>query len=88
MAPAGAAEADRQLIADEFAAEVGEDRRPVSQARAVLLADAGRDGDVCMEVAEKPGFGDFDVFGGAESDASRKQSCPRAKKMQLAGSPG
>ena len=38
---AGAAEEDRQLVADEFAAAVGEDGWPVDQARPVLLAAAG-----------------------------------------------
>jgi hypothetical protein len=37
----GAAEEDRQLVADQFAATVCEDRRQADQARAVLLAAAG-----------------------------------------------
>ena len=41
-----------------------------------------------MEVAEKPWFGDFDVFGGAESDAFLEERRPPAKKTQLAGSTG
>ena len=40
---AGAAEEDRELVADEFAAAAGEDKRQAGQARAVLLADAGRE---------------------------------------------
>jgi hypothetical protein len=32
---------DRELVTDEFAATAGEDRRPVDQAREVLLAAAG-----------------------------------------------
>ena len=32
---------DRIVVLDELAAEAGEDGRPVGQARAVLLADAG-----------------------------------------------
>jgi hypothetical protein len=42
LAAAGAAEADRRLVADQLAATAGEDRRQAGQARAVLLADAGR----------------------------------------------
>ena len=101
LAAAGAAEEDRQLVADQFAAAAGEDGRPVGQARAVLLADAGgertdaavvwgdgakdcrlaggdwlergcwrsksqpksgRDGEVCMEVAEKMRLAYFSVL--------------------------
>ena len=38
---AAAAEENRQLVADQFAATVGEDRRPVGEARALLLTAAG-----------------------------------------------
>ncbi len=38
-----AAEQDRQLVADEFAAAVGEDRWPLDQARPVLLAAPGKE---------------------------------------------
>jgi hypothetical protein len=119
LAAAGAAEEDRQLVAYEFAAAAGENRRPVGEARAVLLADAGgertdpavvwgdgakdcrlaggnwlergcwrsksqpksgRDGEVCMEVAEKPGFGDFDVFGrGRKVTLSRRRGASAQK---------
>src|ERR1019366_10076180 len=41
VAEAGAAEADRELVVDELAATVGEDRRQADQACAVLLAAAG-----------------------------------------------
>src|ERR1039458_7373652 len=41
VAAAGAAEEDRELVADEFAAAVGEDRRAVSEACPVLLAAVG-----------------------------------------------
>ena len=41
VAAAGAAEEDRQLVADEFTAAAGENGRPIGQARAVLLAAAG-----------------------------------------------
>jgi hypothetical protein len=37
----GAAEGDRELVADELATTAGEDRGQAGQARAVLLADAG-----------------------------------------------
>jgi hypothetical protein len=37
----GAAEEDRELVTDEFAAAAGQDRRPVDQVRQVLLAAAG-----------------------------------------------
>jgi len=43
VAAAGAAEEDRELVADESTAAVGKDWRPVGQARAVLLAAAGRE---------------------------------------------
>ena len=43
VAAVGAAAEDRQLVAGEFAATVGEDRRQASQARLVLLAAAGRE---------------------------------------------
>jgi hypothetical protein len=39
-----AASADRQMVADEFTAEAGEDRRPVGEARAVLLVTVGGSG--------------------------------------------
>ena len=41
VAPAGVAEEDRELVADESTAAAGEDRRPPGEARAVLLAAAG-----------------------------------------------
>ena len=40
MAAAGAAEEDRELVADEFAATAGENGRAIGEARPVLLADA------------------------------------------------
>jgi len=40
VAAAGAAEEDRQLVADEFAAAAGEDRWAVGEARPLLLAAA------------------------------------------------
>ncbi len=43
MAAAGAAEKDRELVADQFAATAGEDGRQAGQACAVLLADAVRE---------------------------------------------
>ena len=43
VAAAGAAEENRELVADQLAAAVGEDRRQADQARALLLADAGRE---------------------------------------------
>src|ERR1019366_198456 len=42
LAAAGVAEEDRELVADQFAATVGEDRRQADQARPVLLASVGR----------------------------------------------
>ena len=42
MATAGAAKGNRNVVVNEFAAEAGEDGRAVGEARAVLLADAGR----------------------------------------------
>ena len=42
VAAAGAAEEDRERVADQFAATVGEDGWQAGQARPVLLADAGR----------------------------------------------
>jgi hypothetical protein len=42
-AAAGATDEGRQLVSDEPAAAVGEDRRPVGQARPVLLAALGRE---------------------------------------------
>src|SRR5208283_4681505 len=42
VAAFGTAEEDRELVADQFAAAVGEDRRQAGQACPVLLADAGR----------------------------------------------
>jgi hypothetical protein len=42
MAAAGAAEEDRELVADQLAAAVGEDWWATDQARQVLLAVAGR----------------------------------------------
>lgn len=41
MTTAGAAEQDRQLVADEFAAAVGEDGWTIDQARPVLLVALG-----------------------------------------------
>src|ERR1017187_6745848 len=41
MAAAGAAEEDRELVADEFAATAGENGRAIGEACPVLLADAG-----------------------------------------------
>ena len=43
LAAAGAAEEDRELVADQFAAAAGEDGRQTGPARPVLLADAGRE---------------------------------------------
>src|ERR1035437_7290460 len=42
VAAAGAAEEDRELVADQLTATVGEDRRQADQARPVLLASVGR----------------------------------------------
>ena len=42
VAAAGTAAQDQELVADELATQVDEDRRSASQARAVLLAAAGR----------------------------------------------
>ena len=42
VAAAGAAEEDRELVADQLAATAGEDRRQAGQACPLLLADAGR----------------------------------------------
>lgn len=43
VAAAGAAEENRQMVADEPATEAGEDRRPAGKARPLLLAAAGRE---------------------------------------------
>src|SRR5258706_14977914 len=42
VAAAGAAEEDRELVADQLATTFGEDRRQADQARSVLLAPVGR----------------------------------------------
>ena len=42
VAAAGAAEEDRELVADQLAATVGEDGRAVGETCAVLLASVGR----------------------------------------------
>src|ERR1035437_8278518 len=42
VAAAGAAEEDRELVADQFAATLGEDWWQADQARSVLLASVGR----------------------------------------------
>ena len=42
MAAAGAAARDREVIVDQLAATAGEDRRPIDQARSLLLAAVGR----------------------------------------------
>ena len=39
----GTTEEDRQVVADQLAAAAGEDRRPVGEARPLLLAAAGRE---------------------------------------------
>jgi hypothetical protein len=41
VATAGAARADREVVAHQLAAAVGEDRRTVDKARALLLVAAG-----------------------------------------------
>jgi hypothetical protein len=41
-----------------------------------------------MEVTEKPCFGDFDILGGAESDAFPEERWLRPQKMQPHGSTG
>ena len=43
LAAAGAAEEDRQLVADELAAAAREDGRAVGEACPLLLVDAGRE---------------------------------------------
>src|SRR5260370_41146256 len=43
LAAAGAAEEDRELVSDQFAAAAGEEGRQAGQACSVLLADAGRE---------------------------------------------
>ena len=43
VAAAGADEDDRELVAYQLAATAGKDRGQAGQARAVLLADAGRE---------------------------------------------
>jgi hypothetical protein len=50
--------------------------------------EGGRDGQVCMEVAEKPGFGDFDVLVRRKVTLSRRTGTFARKPMQLAGSTG
>jgi hypothetical protein len=42
VAAVSVAKPDRQVIVDELAATIGEERRPMDQARAVLLATTGR----------------------------------------------
>ncbi len=42
VAPSGAAQENRRLVADELAAAAGENRRPAGQACPLLLAPAGR----------------------------------------------
>ena len=42
MAALGAAQQNRQLVADRLAAAIGEDGRPVGQVRTVLLVAPGR----------------------------------------------
>jgi hypothetical protein len=41
LAGAGAAEEDRELVADEFAAALGKDGRTIDETRPVLLGPAG-----------------------------------------------
>jgi len=71
VAAAGVAKPDRQLVADQPATAAGEDRRQAGQARAVLLADAGREPSHTAAVWEHgaadrcPGGGDG-VDGGDE----------------------
>jgi len=43
VAAAGTAEEDRQVVADQFAATAGQDRRPVAEACPLLLASIGRE---------------------------------------------
>jgi hypothetical protein len=43
LAAAGVAEENRELVADQLAAQAGENRRSFDQARAVLVAAAGRE---------------------------------------------
>ena len=59
MAATGAAGADRQLVADQLATTVGEDRRPFDKARPLLLAAFSREPSdavaVCQHAAENRG---------------------------------
>ena len=52
VAAVGAAEKDREVVADQLAVALGEDRRSSDQARAVLLADAGREPSHAAAVQE------------------------------------
>jgi hypothetical protein len=50
----GAAEEDREVVADEFAAAVGEDGRPTSEARSLLLGAVGREPSDAAPVWKHP----------------------------------
>ena len=67
VAAAGAAEEDRELVADQLAAAAGEDRRPVGEARPVLLAAvSGRSSDaagVRIDFAKDLGVAPADWIG-------------------------
>ena len=71
----GAAKQDRQLVADQFAATVGEDRRQADQARPVLLVDTGRESPDAAAVwgdgAADCGSSLADRIGGGGGQANR-----------------
>jgi hypothetical protein len=59
VAAAGAADEDRALVADQLAAAVGENRRPIDQTRPLLLVAAGGESPdaavVCRHVGKDRG---------------------------------
>jgi hypothetical protein len=76
MVAAGAAEEDRELVADQLATTAGEDRRQAGQARPVLLACVGR--------------GPFDAPGVRGDSAADLGACLYrwGKSWRLAGTKG
>jgi len=81
---AGAGDADREVVADQLAAAVGEDRRTAHQTRALLLVGAGGEPSgaavVCRHAAEDRGAA---VAGGirrAQSGADFNDDAGRREK--------
>src|SRR5450759_329235 len=85
LAAAGAAEENRELVADQFAAAAGQDRRQAGQARPILLADAGREPSHTAAVRE---HGPADrCAGGGDRVADFGTSCRFATSMRSFAAP-